>query len=279
MTMPIDLVLVRHGESEGNVAVKASEGGDDRHFTEEYRNRHSSLWRLTDKGISQAQAASEFIKKYIGPQFDRQYMSHYLRAQETAYWLDLPSARWREDIFIRERNWGEFDRIPASEREAVHAVSAKEKDIDPFYWCPPNGESIADVVMRLKSTIIDTLHRECSDKRVIIVCHGEIMWAMRFLLEGLTVEQYHKLESLHDPVNRIRNCQVLWYTRRKESGELSEKLVRATSVCPWDSGVKKQLTTNSYPVEYSQGRGNVTTEQIGALLEQYPRIINDPVKE
>ena len=277
MTLPIDLVLVRHGESEGNVAVKASEDGDNRHFTEEYRNRHSSLWRLTDRGIEQAQAASNFLEEHIDPYFDRQYMSHFLRAQETAYWLDLPNDRWREDIFIRERNWGDFDRIPADERVRVHAQSAIEKEVDPFYWRPPNGESIADVVMRLKATIIDTLHRECSDMRVIIVCHGEIMWALRFLLEGLTVGQYHELEGKTDLVNRIRNCQVLWYTRREKNGELSRKLVRASSVCPWSGDTAIQLQTNSFPIEYSLGRGHVTTDQIGVLLSQYPRMINDPV--
>ena len=43
---PLELVFVRHGESEGNVAVKAAENGDTSYFTEEFRKRHSSTWDL-----------------------------------------------------------------------------------------------------------------------------------------------------------------------------------------------------------------------------------------
>ncbi len=259
MTMPIDLVLVRHGQSEGNVAVKTAESGDNRHFTEEYRRRHNSVLRLSDKGIAQAKSAGDFIKKHVGDMFDRQYMSHYLRAQETALHLNLPNKRWREDIFIRERSWGDFDSIPADEREQVSARAAIEKDTNPFYWRPPNGESIADVAQRLKSTIIDTLHRECSDMRVVMVCHGEIMWAFRFLLEGMTVGYYHKIEASRDPKNRMRNCQVLWYTRRDSSARVTPKFQSVTMVCPWDYDPKTFKETLTLDINYEHGRGNVST--------------------
>lgn len=42
MTMPIDLVLVRHGESEGNAARRFSVGGDNSVFTEELCGRHTA---------------------------------------------------------------------------------------------------------------------------------------------------------------------------------------------------------------------------------------------
>src|SRR3989344_3907849 len=53
---PLELVFVRHGESEGNVAVKAAERGDTSYFTPEFRKRHSSTWDLTKKGIQEGQA-------------------------------------------------------------------------------------------------------------------------------------------------------------------------------------------------------------------------------
>ncbi|OIN91671.1 hypothetical protein AUJ42_01460 [Candidatus Collierbacteria bacterium CG1_02_44_10] len=43
---PLELVFVRHGESEGNVAVKAAENGDTSFFTDEFKKRHSSTWNL-----------------------------------------------------------------------------------------------------------------------------------------------------------------------------------------------------------------------------------------
>ena len=36
---PLELVFVRHGESEGNVAVKAAERGDTSYFTPEFRKK------------------------------------------------------------------------------------------------------------------------------------------------------------------------------------------------------------------------------------------------
>ena len=45
----MDLVLVRHGQSEGNVARSRSMMGDHSLYVGEFLNRHSSLWRLTNK--------------------------------------------------------------------------------------------------------------------------------------------------------------------------------------------------------------------------------------
>ena len=58
-TLPLDLVLVRHGESEGNVAQEWSKLGDDSLWTEEFRQRHSSRYRLTLKGREQVRGGGE----------------------------------------------------------------------------------------------------------------------------------------------------------------------------------------------------------------------------
>ncbi len=50
MTMPIDLVLVRHGESEGSVAKRSSVAGDNSLFKKESCSRHNSRLRLRDRG-------------------------------------------------------------------------------------------------------------------------------------------------------------------------------------------------------------------------------------
>lgn len=52
MVMPIDLVLVRHGESEGNYAHDLARNGDNSAFkNKDFCSKHSSLWRLTDIGM------------------------------------------------------------------------------------------------------------------------------------------------------------------------------------------------------------------------------------
>ena len=94
MSLPNDIVLVRHGESEGNIANRLSKRGDDDAYTDELRSRHSSLWRLTDKGREQVRMAGEWIRENIGDRFDRYYVSEYVRTKESATLLGLPGAVW-----------------------------------------------------------------------------------------------------------------------------------------------------------------------------------------
>jgi len=88
-----------------------------------------------------------------------------------------------------------------------------------------NGESIAAVCSRL-AKVIARLHRECSDKRVVIVCHGEVMWAFRVILERMSQVQYKDLDQSTSIKDKIHNCQILHYTRRcPKSGKLHRQLV------------------------------------------------------
>lgn len=235
MAMPIDLVLVRHGQSEGNIANKYSKKGDDRYYTQEFCDRHSSKWRLSNKGIEQAKIAGDWIQKNVSKEFERYYTSEYIRAMETSTLLDLENAVWFADFFLRERDWGDFDMLPHKERVNKYADAIRRREIDSFYWTPPNGESMADLCIRLK-WILDTLHRECSDKNVIMVCHGEVMWGFRVLLERIPQEAFIELDSSDDEKNRIHNCQVIQYSRKNpKTGEISPYLNWFRSVCPWDT--------------------------------------------
>jgi len=69
--MPIDLVLVRHGQTEGNLARERSKREDKSLWTAEFRERPGRLWRLTDLGIGQAQAAGAWIRENLDPRFSR----------------------------------------------------------------------------------------------------------------------------------------------------------------------------------------------------------------
>jgi NAD+ kinase len=235
MTMPLDLVLVRHGESEGNVASHRSRLGDHSAFTPEFMARHSSTWRLTDRGIDQARAAGEWIRTNISPRFDRYYVSEYARAMETAALLELPDAVWYSDFYLRERDWGELDRISQKERVERFADAIARREVDGFFWKPPNGESLADLCLRV-DRVLGTFHRECPDKRVVVVCHGEVMWALRVRLERLTQRRFRELELSEDPCDVIHNCQVMHYTRvNPDTGRVAPYLDRWRSICPWDT--------------------------------------------
>ncbi len=240
MTMPLDLVLVRHGESEGNVAQKASKRGDHSHFTPEFRKRHNSTWRLSEKGREQASAAGKWIHENMASllPFDRYYVSEYARAVETAARLGLQGAEWKVDFYLRERDYGVFEAMTEEDRWERFADAMRVRDMDSFFWAPPQGESMAELCLRV-DRMIDTLHRECSQKRVLIVCHGEVMWAFRVRLERMLQDRYKALDTSKHPFNHIHNCQILHYTRRRDGPSRDEPSIspfyeRMRSICPTD---------------------------------------------
>jgi len=234
MTMPVNLVLVRHGQSEGNVANKKSRKGDHSAFSGEFMNRHSSQWRLSDLGREQARIAGRWIKKNIGGKFDRCYTSEYLRAMETAALLNFKNAEWYREIFLRERSWGQLDVMSQEERFTRFNEEMSRRARDGYFWAPPGGESMADVCIRL-NWVLNTLHRECDDMNVLIVCHGEVMWNFRVRLERLTQQKYYELEKSKNPHDKLNNCQVLHYTRRNPvTGDLAQNLNWFRSICPTD---------------------------------------------
>lgn len=263
--MPIDLVLVRHGESEGNAAKRRSRNGETGLYDEVLGGRHTRSYRLTDKGRAQAEKAGNYIKEHLGF-FDRFIVSEYARAVETAALLDIPDARWYKDFYLTERDWGDLDSCTEEERETKFGEALAMWDVEPFFWRPPNGEHMGALSLRL-NRILHTLHRECSDKRVIMVCHGEVMWAFRVMLERMPQERYRELHESQDSADRINNCQIHHYTRRDPlSGRLAShanwmRIIRPTSSPP---EVRGWITIER--LVYSN-------EALLDSLESYPRIL------
>jgi len=267
--MPVRLVFVRHGESEGNVAKRLSRRGDTSAFTPEFLDRHSYQFRLTDVGIKQAEAAGVWIKANInGGKFDRQYVSEYVRAIETAARLSLPDALWRKDLDIRERDYGLMDLLSPEDTKRLYSEELKLFRRDSLLMpTPGGGESMATVGLRSKA-FFDTLHRECSRNSVIVVSHGEFIWSCRIRLERITIGRYHELDSSKNPHDRIHNCQIIEYTRvDPKTGEEASCYNWMRSVCP--SGLL--LSRNEWvPIV----RKKFTNEDLLAEVESYPRYIS-----
>lgn len=237
MTMPIDLLFVRHGHSEANEAMGKAKKGDDSLLTPDFRETPGHRWRLTTKGCEQASVAGEWIRSNLTDSFDRYYASPFVRTMETAALLALPNAEWRLDQRLRERDWGEINSVSPPEHLTKYPQNALIKKIDALYWRPPAGESIADVRLRVRN-FFDTMHRECESQRVVVVTHGEFMSAARAALEYLSDEDWVKGDD--DPTWRIENTHIFHYSRRDpRTGVVGKYLNRRRSICPYkelDSG-------------------------------------------
>lgn len=227
MSMPNHLFLVRHGESEGNIAQAMAWAGDLSAFTDEYVTTPGRQWSLTERGRKQAeiagtwlQAQIELIEQAAGPSWPvpvRRYASPYRRTKQTAGLLGLRDdgrdAQWYLNRTLRERDWGDIETIPKARfaRAPEYALNASKRRIDPLYWRPPGGESISDVADNRVRNFLDTLHRECSGQIVVAVTHGEFIRAARTVLERVDDETYVAWET--DPASRIRNCEIFHYSR------------------------------------------------------------------
>jgi NAD+ kinase len=243
MALPIDLVFIRHGQSEGNAARRLSEQGDNTGY-ENLKDLHTRSYKLSEKGREEASMAGNWLKEEFykeGKGFDRFITSEYMRAMETAALLDLPNAEWFRNFYLTERDWGDMDSSTEMEKEGKFADAIRMRRIEPFFWRPPNGESFAELCLRL-DRVLQTLHRENGGQRVIIVCHGEVMRAFRVLLERMPQQQFKEESLSKDTEHGIHNCEVFHYTRRDpETGNVAEhanwvRRIRTNQSPVWNTG-------------------------------------------
>eukprot|EP01129_Flabellula_baltica_P016782 TRINITY_DN9103_c0_g1_i1.p1 TRINITY_DN9103_c0_g1~~TRINITY_DN9103_c0_g1_i1.p1 ORF type:complete len:303 (-),score=68.53 TRINITY_DN9103_c0_g1_i1:22-930(-) len=265
MSYPIDLVLVRHGESEGNLAQAFSMKGDNRFWTPEFHKRHTSRYRLTDLGIEQAVCAGNWIKENISDNFDRFYVSEYVRAKETAAYLGFENSEWLSEFFLREQDMGLLQGLSKTERKEKYGDILKVKELDAYYFQPPGGESIANVCLRVERWLSD-LKRQSSGMRVVCVCHGNILKALRIRIEKIKQQDWH---GLGESWNATQNCQIIHYTRRNPwTGKVHNDIRYMRSICPWDT----RLSPNEW-VEIN--RPTFSNADLLESVQKVPRLVTN----
>lgn len=213
MSMPIDLVFVRHGQSEANIIQKADRQSIAHPAFEQVNDRPDWRQRLSIKGIKQAQIAKDWIDEHLGGvgSFDGRYVSPFLRTRETAAYIGgLDTGEWTVDDRIVERGWGVYGIVPRAEQRVHFPLTSKLHELTPWYVRFDGGESMPDVYGRFRD-FQGTLHRSQPDQRVIVVSHGEFINVARYGIERMLPEQWEELDR--DPDYTIRNCSITHYSR------------------------------------------------------------------
>jgi broad specificity phosphatase PhoE len=213
MTMPKDLLFIRHGESEANIVQKYDDHGVDASVVREIFARPDWQQRLSRRGVEQAERAKEYIDRELGglATFEALYVSPFFRTRETAARIGgLALTGWTIDDRIIERSWGIYGKMSRAEQEVQFPLTATEKQINPLYVRLDGGESVHDVYGRFRD-FQSTLHREQSDRRVAVVTHGDFMNAARYGIERMTPEEWEEIDG--NKAYKIRNCTLLHYTR------------------------------------------------------------------
>jgi len=203
-------MLVRHGESAGNVARDIAEAAGAPMIDIAQRDMDVPLSAL---GERQAAALGRWLGGLPAPEQPTVvYSSPYLRACETAR-LALGSAGlagrvgFAVDERLREREFGVLDRLTRSGIRERHPDQADMRaHLGKFYHRPAGGESWADVILRLRSTL-DTMGRECGGERVLVVTHQVVVLMFRYVLEHLSEHEVLSIDRQHE----VANCSVTSY--------------------------------------------------------------------
>ena len=175
--MPLEIVLVRHGQSEGN---------RDRVFT-----GHGPS-ALTDLGRKQAEAAAAAIWTRTQKQAARDLerlrsdgkSASAPAAIDAIYSSDLPRARSTaeplgrvsgipiiDDVALRERDVGVLTNLTFEEVQAQHPGTWDKLIARDAAYAPPGGESHRDCALRMSRFLDDLCARHASG-RVVCFSHG-----------------------------------------------------------------------------------------------------------
>ncbi|OWM85394.1 phosphoglycerate mutase-like protein AT74 [Punica granatum] len=199
--LPKRIILVRHGESQGNLSASA------------YTTTPDYKIPLTLQGISQARDAGSRLRALISRDCNDWrvyfYVSPYERTRSTLREMGRSFSRnrvigVREECRVREQDFGNFQV-----EERMKVIKETRERFGRFFYRFPEGESAADVFDRVSSFLeslwrdidLNRLHQaRSSELNLIIVSHG--LTSRVFLMKWFkwTVEQFEHL-------NNFENCE------------------------------------------------------------------------
>lgn len=208
---PDRLWLVRHGQSQGNVARDVAREGNHSVIKLDLRDVDVPLSEL---GHRQAEAVGHWFASLPEDQRPEVILSSpYIRAKQTAQaiceagGLAGGAKPTILDERLREREFGVFDGLTTRGiREKYPEEAAHRAKMGKFYHRPPGGESWADVILRLRS-VLNTINLHYADRRVLVVCHQVVVLCMRYILEELTEGQILAVDKQAE----FLNCGVCAY--------------------------------------------------------------------
>jgi broad specificity phosphatase PhoE len=211
------LWLVRHGQSQGNVARDAADLAGSQTIDIDVSDVDVPLSEL---GHQQADAAGRYFAGLPADERPEVILSSpYLRARQTAEAICKAGAlaggpaKPIIDERLREREFGIFDRLTTIGIKAQFPEEAEHrKRLGKFYHRPPGGESWADVILRLRSAL-NTINLHYCDRRVLVVCHQVVVLCMRYILEELDEGQILSIDKQAE----ILNCGICAYDFRDEA--------------------------------------------------------------
>ena len=234
-TQQIRILLVRHGESEGNVDIR------------KYIEKGDSKVGLTEKGWRQAAGTGVFLKEF----YERHgvidwpilFLSPYQRTRETLsgilHGMDgaLPGEpKLYEDWRLSEKFFGAASLFelphPDMDPKVIETLKALNRMVyanDPLSTRTAFGESTKDTRAMVKSLIDGTLRRDIDrgENEFLFVAHGAVIQAFIMNWMHLRIEDKSKIGNICGLKGTPHNGDVIeisgtsgnWRVRKIWDGE------------------------------------------------------------
>tara|TARA_B100000965_G_C19521398_1_gene726708 strand:- start:678 stop:1298 length:621 start_codon:yes stop_codon:yes gene_type:complete len=174
-----NILLIRHGQSEWNKLNL---------FTG-FKNVE-----LSEQGVEEANKAGQNFKN-LNLKFDVVYTSELKRAQDTAKIILENLEQWDElnsknkiikSFNLNERDYGDLTGLDKKETADKFGEEQVHKWRRGYSDQPPNGESLEDVVNRVKtyfeSDVLPTIN-ESENNNILIAAHGNSLRAMLIVMK------------------------------------------------------------------------------------------------
>ena len=173
-----NILLIRHGQSEWNKLNL---------FTG-FKNIE-----LSEQGIDEANKAGQNFKN-LNIEFDIVFTSELKRAQETAKIILKNLNQWDylyekrkiiSNINLNERDYGELTGLNKKETAEKFGEEQVHKWRRGYSDQPPNGESLEDVVRRVKKYFEETINPailSTDNNNILIAAHGNSLRALLIVM-------------------------------------------------------------------------------------------------
>ena len=222
----LKVVFIRHGESVRNKYCPWPFLPDNQDIVDIIGHFSDRDTPLSEEGFSQARKTGTALRRKFGVP-DMVFHSGYLRTRQTAEEILLAykteekmKVSLIQEDFLRERAVGYVYNMRESEARKYFPWVKKYRELfSDMDFCPPGGESLSQVIDRLRIFVDNLKKIDVKGKRTIfVVSHGRAIQCAMYNLLGCDFDKV-----FNHPLGPIKNCGVTVFERRDRSDFFLEK--------------------------------------------------------
>lgn len=221
------LVLVRHGQSEGDVRRSMLNQPSSQML-----DKHPRDEEQTSTGAKECQIAGKWIAKYVLQEyglgtFDEYKVSPLIRTIQSADSLRI-NKDWQKEDRLTERDRGYIQGMTRKQHAQEYPESYNKMLEHPFHWTPPGGESLLRVAMRFGELVDDFF--QSSNQSALFVTHRDVLWSSRVPMDRVPLDKIELQDT-----DLIHNGHVVHYTNVSPLSKRAEStsLIWKRSCTPW----------------------------------------------